>query len=315
MSTNEPIKLKEAFCDLVKQRLRDNPNCFFIGFDVSRHRLEVIDAADRICDMPIAEESILGIATGLSRAGCEVFVDLMFEAFVYRTMDVLVNQAALSALMSETKHAPIVVRMVCGPFEGAGPQHGGAGYAILARLPNILTASPSIAEDIVAVYTTAQTKRKPLLLLFGADTVVGSTTIEGQAGDSRVHRIGMGTRLIIVSWGLYGSIVQQAVSIAGASNVSRILIPLFISPLPTNTLLGMLGDAEQLLIIDGPPPPSTLGELFAANVSKKYPNLRITLHSLWENCIDAQYDREVCIRSLAEVICKLVSENSNLENQ
>lgn len=308
MSIDKTTDLKQAFLSLVSQRLSDNSHSYFIGFGISRHRLSIPYASNRICDMPIAEESILGIAIGMSRVGNEVFVDLMFEAFAFRTMDVLVNQTALSALLPMTRRAPIIVRMLCGPFAGAGPQHGGAGYALLARLPNIIVAAPSKGSGIAIAYNFARNQGKLLLLLFGGDDPITELLIEEGNEESLVYRMGNGKKLAVVSWGLHAQIIQQAISNTNASEGIRVLLPLFLNPLPTHTLLRMLDDVNEILIVDGSLPPATLGELLAVEVAKYLPELHITLHNLLEQGIGAQYNRDNCIESLATVISNIIYE-------
>jgi pyruvate/2-oxoglutarate/acetoin dehydrogenase E1 component len=297
MRTGWPGELKAAFLDLVRLQLRRNSDCHFIGFDVSRHQLEVPNGAERICDMPISEESVLAAAVGMSRAGSEVFVDLMFEAFAYRTMDVLVNQMALSALFSAASRAPITVRMICGPFEGAGPQHGSAGYALLARIPHLLVAAPCLAPDVSLAYDVAKQQGRPLLLLMGEglSAEVGASSLPD---GSQLRVWGSGAKLGIVCWGLHVRLVTEAIKVAEAFGDTRVITPLFLAPLPLDQILNEVRMTENLLIIDGPSSPATLGDLLAFKLNASAKRGRTLHYSLWEDNVGARFDERLCIQSL-----------------
>lgn len=297
--------MKRAFLDLVGLRLRSNEDCHFIGFGVSRHRLDAGDAAERVRDMPISEESILGAAVGMSRAGAEVFVDLMFEAFAYRTMDVLVNQMALSALLPAALRAPVTVRMICGPFAGAGPQHGSVGYALLARIPHLSVASPSLGADVALAYEAATRQQLPLVLLMN-DGLHPEAAGSSRLISSRVRVLGGGARLGIVCWGLHVRMVTGAIQLIGAQSSTRVITPLFLSPLPVDLIVEQARAVDCLLIVDGPPPPAILGDLLALGIREQRVTTR-TLHcSLWGQNVGAGFDEQLCIKSLSKVLAELL---------
>jgi pyruvate/2-oxoglutarate/acetoin dehydrogenase E1 component len=252
--------------------------------------------------MPIAEESILGVALGMARAGAEVFVDLMFSAFALRTMDVLLNQFSLSALLPSPP-APLVVRMICGPFSGAGPQHSSGSYALLARIPNVVVAAPCLAVDVTTAYAYATRECKPLLLLIGRDLDVHSEQMLYRAG-SDIHLFGTGKSLCIVCWGMHAPIVLSAVSAAGAWERTRVLATLLLAPMPIESLLDEASAAQRLLIVDVSAPPTTIGDLLLARAHRRNSWSQI-VHEVLQHEDELESDDGECSKSIAMLISRL----------
>lgn len=248
----------------------------------------------------------MGIAMGMFRSGCEVFVDLMFETFVFRCFDVLVNQAAISSLIPFPKKQQglMIVRLICGPFPGSGPQHGSDGYALLARLPYILVAAVCTGDDISDAYDMAKSKKFPLLLLMSEGVNVKPE--KSLSPDSRIHVWGHGKRLGIVCWGIHASIVFKAVEYVGAGENVRIIIPVFLRPLPIDELLKTIAQVDRVMIIDGPSLPTTLGELLVVEVKQQKRHQRVTHYCLWEHGIGALFKPDICIEQLGHGILKLL---------
>jgi pyruvate/2-oxoglutarate/acetoin dehydrogenase E1 component len=309
MPDRKTADLRTGYRALVARRLSEDSDCYFLGFEVSRYGLAVNENARRVIDMPISEETVLGIAVGMSRTGCEVFVDLMFEAFSYRTMDVLINQTALTSLIPARRRRLVTVRMLSGPFAFAGPQHGGIGYALLARLPGISVAAPCMAEDIEMAYEFANRRSYPVLLLLikeGISTLNVKTEIK--KGPLRIF--GKGRKLGIICFGLHASLVIRLVEKINAFNEIRILVPLFLSPLPTDQILDNALDVENLLIVEGSKPPATVSDLIIANALRRKTWAKVVQYSLSQD--QASDDGESVIFDLAESVFEVMGKRFDL---
>jgi len=285
--------LKEAFLNLVSRRLREEPRCRFIGFDVSRHGLS---AGGRVLDMPISEEAVLGVAVGLSRAGAEVFVDLMFEAFACRAWDVLVNQVVLS-LVRAASCAPLTVRMLTGPHAGAGPQHGSAIYGLLARLPHIYVAMPAMADDIDVAYNVACQQHHPLILL-STDSSLSCHVNREEA--SNIMRIGQGEKLAVFCLPSQMEIVADGISAMNAWESVTILAPLFINPLPLSGLVNAAVKYKSVMLVEGPPP-ATIFDQVAMHLFKSHLR-RVSTYALWDSDTIASTNDNVVVRRLVRRI-------------
>lgn len=260
MELLDSSSLKRAFLDLVARRQTEAPECRLIGFGVSRHRhaCDKLDS-ERLLDMPISEEAILGVAVGLSRVGAETFVDLMFEAFAARGWDVLTNQAAISALRGG--NAPLTVRLLSVLSAAAGPQHGGSGYGLLARLPHVMMAATIAAADVERAWAVGRAFGRPLLLLT-PDRIPASTPELFGEGDTLLSRFGTGGDLVLITPGIYAAIVVEAITLADAWARTTMFVPLFLNPLPIQALTSVTAAARRKVFIEGPPPP-TIGDRLA----------------------------------------------------
>lgn len=260
MEVLDSSPLKRAFLDLVARRQAEVPECRLIGFGVSRHRHACTDLdAERLIDMPISEEAILGIAVGLSRVGAETYVDLMFEAFAARGWDVLTNQVAISALHGGA--APLTVWLLSVLSTAAGPQHGGSCYGLLSRLPHVMVAAPTAAADVKRAWAVGREFRRPLLLVTPDRIPAGVPDLFGQ-GATQLSRFGAGGELVLITPGLHAGIVVEAITLAEAWARTAMFVPLFLNPLPSEALNATMAAARRAVFIEGPPP-STIGDRLA----------------------------------------------------
>lgn len=153
--------MKAAFKELVLSVAKQQPETYLFGFDASRHGI----IPERTIDFPVCEETIVGAGLGAARAGAHVFVDLMFLPFIFRAFDVVVNQFCLSKFLTEVNYGSLTIRARCGPFEGAGPQHGNEVPSLLAEVPALLVAFPRFESSVLPLFSEARAQGKTLLLL------------------------------------------------------------------------------------------------------------------------------------------------------
>jgi pyruvate/2-oxoglutarate/acetoin dehydrogenase E1 component len=246
--------VKSAFLALVKERVMRGTS-WLVGFEVSRHGLGGGGPHPRIVDLPICEETMMGLAVGLQRAGAEVFVDLMFDVFALRCFDVLVNQVAITRLLQPCPTGRVVVRALAGPFEGAGPQHGGGAVATLARLPHVNVAVPVCDDDVGWANAAFGVTPAPGFLIMPAASPVDPTGhVEGE-GRTQLRRFGMGIALGVVVLGPFLHLVLRAVRGAEATASVTVVAPLFLAPLPVAAVAASVAHCARILIIDAAPPP------------------------------------------------------------
>lgn len=256
--------MKAAFLALVEERLLYG-GAWLIGFEVSRHGLCGGAPHTRIVDLPICEETGFGLAIGLQRVGAEVFIDIMFDTFVLRGLDVLVNQVAVSKLMDPAPTGRVIVRALAGPFEGGGPQHGGTMIAMLARLPHIEVAVPVHDDDIgTAAAAFGATVAPSFLILPAAPSMDGGGQVEGH-GRGQLRQFGMGSDLCVIVLGPFLHLVLAAVCDIGAAESITVIAPLFVAPLPVAALAASGANCARILIVDAASPPAGLAsELLGA---------------------------------------------------
>jgi deoxyxylulose-5-phosphate synthase len=240
--------MRETFKKELTEFLSNHRRSAFIGFEVSRHGITESHEGVSIVDMPICEETIVGIAAGMLRMGTAVVVDIMFEAFIFRALDALVNQVLLSFSMKDRGIAPFILRAVGGPFEGAGPQHSALAGEAIRSIPGWEIIAPICADDVHGAFTRAQKANRPMLLLMSSDE---------RCAESHIHILSDGslrkTRLlkkrgIVVSSRLYCLLVD-ALRQANLHEEFTVITTALIQPFPWTQLTEVCSDLEQILWI------------------------------------------------------------------
>ncbi|WP_317929641.1 thiamine pyrophosphate-dependent enzyme [Halioxenophilus sp. WMMB6] len=104
---------------------------------------------ERIRPTPIAEQAIIGCATGSALVGMRPVAEIMFADFIGVCMDQLTNHAAKQRYMSgATTNVPMTVRMIAGGgIGGFGAQHSQSTEAMLLHQPGLKVVYPSTPTE------------------------------------------------------------------------------------------------------------------------------------------------------------------------
>jgi pyruvate dehydrogenase E1 component beta subunit len=183
-------------------------------FAVTRGLLDKY-GADRVIDMPIAENAIAGMAVGLALGGYRPVIEIMFMDFMTLTMDAVVNQAAKLHFMFGGQGAvPMVVRTQHGGGLNAGPQHSQCLEAWFAHIPGLKVAVPATLDDAYALLQSAIDDPNPVIFienkaLYAVKGELSDTPEPVLLGKARIAR--SGSDVTIVS---YGAMVHKALAAA-----------------------------------------------------------------------------------------------------
>ncbi|MEL7001888.1 MAG: hypothetical protein AAFN93_04040 [Bacteroidota bacterium] len=298
--------IKKAFLDLVQDRLEGDSIGYLLGFSVSRHGLATLEKANKVIDLPIAEESIVSIAIGMSRCGAEVFVDIMFDAFLFRAMDSLVNQIVISNTLFSHTCGQLTLFALCGPFEGAGPQHGGASLQVLLSNPNIEIGIPLLSEDVSEIYEHVQKKQRPLLILrhIGFKSILPG----GNYKEGFFWIIGnKESKSVIILLPLYFHFLANLVEESKwKPDTHKVLLPIILDTTFFEYLPKILGKVEEILVIDAGEYEtsflaSKVNQCLRANNYKRG-EIRIRYHQLFLKHDDLYYSNQKTIERLMMVL-------------
>ncbi len=183
-------------------------------FAVTRGLLDKY-GADRVIDMPIAENAIAGMAVGLALGGYRPVIEIMFMDFMTLTMDAVVNQAAKLHFMFGGQGAvPMVVRTQHGGGLNAGPQHSQCLEAWFAHIPGLKVVVPATLDDAYALLQSAIDDPNPVIFienkaLYAVKGELSDTPEPVPLGKARIAR--SGGDVTIVS---YGAMVHKALAAA-----------------------------------------------------------------------------------------------------
>ena len=221
-SASREMTYLEAITDALRHEMRRDPSVFCIGEDIGAFggAFKVTDGfveefgADRVLDTPLAENLIVGAATGAAVEGMKPVCEMQFADFIACGFDQLVNVAA-KLHYRQGQAVPIVVRLPSGGGFSGGPFHSQNPEAWFLQTPGLRVVAPATAADAKGLLISAIRDPNPVCYLEhkGLYRHVKGEVPEGEhvvpLGEARIAREG-GEMSVIA----YGSSVHLAMQAA-----------------------------------------------------------------------------------------------------
>jgi pyruvate/2-oxoglutarate/acetoin dehydrogenase E1 component len=170
---------------------------------------------ERVWEMPLSENAIVGIGIGAALAGFRPVAEIAFADYLFSAMSQIVNEAAQLRYRSRGEWScPIVIRAPFGS-SGGGPDHSQHLEAMLAHVPGLKVVIPASPADIKGLIKSAIRDGDPVIMLepkriyhepSGA-VPDGDFTIP--LGSAEVRRSGSDASVIT-----YGAMVQESLAAA-----------------------------------------------------------------------------------------------------
>ena len=257
-------------------------------------RLQQRFGAGRVMDTLLDEQSILGLAIGMSQTGFLPIPEIQFLAYLHNAEDQLRGEAATLSFFSNGQfYNPMVVRVA-----GLGYQKGFGGHfhndnsiAVMRDIPGLVVACPSNGRQAARILREcvrlARIERRvvvflePIALYSTRDlniqndnrwaSIYPDTSCGLHFGEVSVGGDGRDLALISYGNGFYLS-SQAADELRFKHSLDVRLIDLnWLSPLPISALLKALTDVKNILIVDEC---RTSGNIAEGLIAKLYPELR-----------------------------------------
>lgn len=170
-----PIKTyAEAINDALHTAMSNDSNVICYGLGTTDPKgifnttlgLEERFGADRVFDMPLAENAMTGIGIGAALNGLRPVMSHQRLDFSLLSLDQLVNNAAKWKFMfGGQQSVPLTVRMIIGRGWGQGPTHSQSLQAWFAHIPGLKVVMPSTAEDAKGLLLSAIFDDDPVIYL------------------------------------------------------------------------------------------------------------------------------------------------------
>jgi 2-oxoisovalerate dehydrogenase E1 component len=206
----------EAIQDAQELALELDESVFFLGEDIGEEAGGVFKCfkgmqgkwGERVRPTPIAEQAIIGAATGAALVGMRPVAEIMFCDFVGVCLDQIVNHAAKQRYMSGgATHAPLTVRTIAGGgIGGFGAQHSQSTEALLLHMPGLKIVYPSTPAEAKGLLLSCIFDDDPCIQ-FESMMLTYATREEVPLGDYRiplgvakVKREGSDISLITYGW-------------------------------------------------------------------------------------------------------------------
>jgi pyruvate/2-oxoglutarate/acetoin dehydrogenase E1 component len=163
--------VREAIREAIGEEMERDPCVFLMGEDIANAAPFGVTAglvkkfgSERVRDTPCSEVAVLGAAIGAGIGGMRAIMELQFGDFMSVAIDQLTHQAAmLRYLTGGQVRVPIVIRLPCGGWQGAGSQHSQSLYSWFAHAPGLKVALPATAMEAKGLMKSAIRDDNPVL--------------------------------------------------------------------------------------------------------------------------------------------------------
>lgn len=155
------ITYQEAIKKSMEDALKEVPHSVIYGLGVTDHigifnttkDLEAKYGSHRVFETPISEDSMTGVALGLSLGGVYPIHIHIRADFLLLAMNQIVNSIAKYRYMyGGLYEAPMLIRAVIGRSWGQGAQHSQSLQSLFAHIPGLTVIMPSSAQSIINSY-------------------------------------------------------------------------------------------------------------------------------------------------------------------
>jgi 2-oxoisovalerate dehydrogenase E1 component beta subunit len=208
----------QAISHGLREEMRADESVFCLGEDIGAFggAFKVTDGfveefgADRCLDTPLAENLIVGAATGAAIEGMKPVCEMQFADFISCGFDQLVNVAA-KLNYRQGLSVPMTVRLPSGGGFSGGPFHSQNPEAWFLQAPGLKVVAPSTPEDAKGLIAAAIRDPNPVLymehkhLYRRAKGEVPEGRYETPLGEARLARTGEDLSVIT-----YGAMVLTA---------------------------------------------------------------------------------------------------------
>ncbi|HEY3695704.1 alpha-ketoacid dehydrogenase subunit alpha/beta [Phenylobacterium sp.] len=211
------LQMFQAVSQAMDLAMAADPGVFLLGEDIgdppggvfkTSVGLETKWGKARVRPTPIAEQAIIGAATGAALVGMRPVAEIMFCDFIGVTMDQIANHAAKQRFMSGgATHVPMTMRvLVAGGLGGFGAQHTQSLEAWLLHIPGLKVVYPSSPMEAKGLLTSCIFDDDPCVHL---ESMALNFTAKGEVpvgdyriplGVAKVKREGTDISLITFGW-------------------------------------------------------------------------------------------------------------------
>jgi transketolase len=226
----------------------------------------------RFYNAGVAEQNMVGMATGLAEAGYLPFVYSIATFATMRPFEFIRNGPVLHGL-------PVRILGVGGGFEygTAGPTHHALEDLALARLlPGLMVVAPCDHRQAVTALRETWSQPGPVYLRLGKNELLEIPGLDGRFQIGAAEHLGQGSDVLVVAT---GAISDQAARAAGELRRrgvdAGLAVLATLQPVDSGHLAAMLSGYDLVATVEAHFRSGGLGSLVAENVADRGAHARV----------------------------------------
>lgn len=263
----EPVVMMDALNHALQEEMERDEGVVVFGQDVAHGKGGVFGITrsltqtfgeKRCFNTPLAESTIVGIATGLSFNGFHKPVaEIQFADYSWTGMNQLMNELASIYYRSNGQwNCPVVIRMPYGGYIQGGPYHSQSIEAFLCHCPGLKVVIPSNAADAKRLLKSAIRDPNPVIFLEHkalyrqrSFCATAEPSAEELLPFGKANLLKEGDDLTMITWGMISMMGAQLAEMLKKEGITIDLIDLrTLSPLDKDTIYTSVKKTGKVLI-------------------------------------------------------------------
>jgi 2-oxoisovalerate dehydrogenase E1 component len=261
----QKVVLVDAINHALKEEMERNPKMVVFGEDVADGKGGVFTATKgistkfgkaRAFNSPLAEASIMGVATGLALKGWMPVPEIQFGDYIWPAFMQLRDEIAMFRYRSNnTWSCPMVIRVPVGGYIHGGHYHSQCIESIMAHVPGIRLVFPSNAADAKGLLKAAIRGDDPVIFMEHKGLYRQGYASSPEPDADFVLPLGIasikraGTDVTVIT---YGALVQKSLEAARKMEEKGISVEVIdlrtINPLDKETIFSSVKRTGKVLI-------------------------------------------------------------------
>ena len=211
--------------------------------------------ADRVMDMPCAENGMSGVMLGAALNGLRPVLNHQRLDFALLAMDPICTQAAKWHYMfGGAMKMPVVFRMILGRGWGQGPQHSQCLHSWFAHIPGLKVVMPTTPHDAKGLLIAAIEDDNPVVFIehrwlhhIKGEVPAGHYTVP--IGPARLAREGRDVTIVAFSYMVLEAL-EAAQTLADDGIDAEVIDIRSLRPLDREMLIDSLRKTGRLVVAD-----------------------------------------------------------------
>jgi 2-oxoisovalerate dehydrogenase E1 component len=292
-SDDRKLSMLEAMRETLKARLSKDRKTSLLGQDIEDPKGDVFGLTrglsktfpGQVHNAALAENTILGVATGQALAGGHPVAFMQFADFLPVAYNHILSEiGAMHWRTNGQWESPVLIMSIAGAYRpGLGPYHAQTMEAICAHVPGVDVFMPSTAADAAGLLNAIAESGRPSVFLFPKSLIndrtnTTSADVEKQyvpIGKARLARAGQD--ITLVSWGGAMPVVERTAEALAEIGLNAEVIDLrTIFPWDEKTVLASARKTGKLIVVHEDNQTAGMGgEIVAAIVEKAGSEIRV----------------------------------------